>query len=92
MVDKNNDESVRDANPHDLKKHFEFAHVIAVAMGNNCPIAKWRSWKDVLKNVKKTVMDELLCKYVFDDEPKEQLMKLLEDALKGGYNWWRYKV
>ncbi|KAB2612987.1 hypothetical protein D8674_035303 [Pyrus ussuriensis x Pyrus communis] len=45
-------------------------------MGNNCPITKWRSWKDVLGNVKKAVMDELVCKYVFDDELKEQLMKI----------------
>ncbi|KAM1236827.1 hypothetical protein PS2_037623 [Malus domestica] len=92
MVDKNKDESVHDAVPHDLREHFEFAHVIDVAMGNNCPTAEWRSWEDVPGNVKKAVMDELLCKYVFDDERKEQLMKLLEDALEGGYNQWHYEV
>ncbi|TQD89149.1 hypothetical protein C1H46_025318 [Malus baccata] len=47
MADKNNDESVRDANPHDLREHFEFSHAIAIAMGNNCPTAEWHSWKDV---------------------------------------------
>ncbi|KAB2597901.1 hypothetical protein D8674_000821 [Pyrus ussuriensis x Pyrus communis] len=55
MVDKNNDKSVRDANPHDLREHFEFAHAIAVAMGNNWPTSEWRSWKDVLGNVKKAM-------------------------------------
>ncbi|TQD94651.1 hypothetical protein C1H46_019703 [Malus baccata] len=29
-------------------------------MLNNCPTAKWCSWKDVPKNVKKLVMDEIL--------------------------------
>ncbi|KAB2615026.1 hypothetical protein D8674_021614 [Pyrus ussuriensis x Pyrus communis] len=29
-------------------------------MGNNCPTTEWRSWKDVPKNSKKVVMDELL--------------------------------
>ena len=43
MVDRKNDKSVRDTNPHDLREHFEFAHAIAVDMGNNCPIAEWRS-------------------------------------------------
>ncbi|TQE00814.1 hypothetical protein C1H46_013609 [Malus baccata] len=55
-------------------------------MGNNCPTAKWRSWKDVPENAKKAVMDELLCKYTFDDDTNEQLMKLMENALEGGYN------
>ncbi|KAB2608348.1 hypothetical protein D8674_011516 [Pyrus ussuriensis x Pyrus communis] len=32
------------ANLHDLREQFEFAHAIAVAIGNNCPTAKWRSW------------------------------------------------
>ncbi|KAB2597383.1 hypothetical protein D8674_000303 [Pyrus ussuriensis x Pyrus communis] len=49
-------------------------------MGNNCPTAEWRSWEYVLRNVKKAVMDELL------------LMKLMENALKGGCNRWRYEV
>ncbi|KAB2617314.1 hypothetical protein D8674_013183 [Pyrus ussuriensis x Pyrus communis] len=92
MADKNKDESVRDANPHELKDHFEFAHAIAIAMGNNCPTAKWRSWEDVPGNVKKTVMDEVLCKYTFDDDTNEQLMKLMDNALEGGYNRWRYEV
>ncbi|KAB2619861.1 serine hydroxymethyltransferase 7-like [Pyrus ussuriensis x Pyrus communis] len=60
MADKNKDESVRNANLHDLRDHFEFAHAIAVAMGNNCPTVEWRSWEDVLGNVKKPVMDEVL--------------------------------
>ncbi|TQD92847.1 hypothetical protein C1H46_021556 [Malus baccata] len=84
MADKNKDKSVRDANPHDLREHFEFAHAIAIAMGNNCPIAKWRSWEDVLVNVKKAVMDELL--YTLDDDMNEQLMKLMDDAFERGYN------
>ncbi|KAB2616934.1 hypothetical protein D8674_012803 [Pyrus ussuriensis x Pyrus communis] len=92
MTDKNKDESVHDANPHDLRQHFEFAHAIAVAMGNNCPTAEWRSWKDVPGIVKKVVMDELLCKYTLDDDTYEQLMRLMDDALEGGYNWWRYEV
>ncbi|KAB2632986.1 serine hydroxymethyltransferase 7-like [Pyrus ussuriensis x Pyrus communis] len=29
-------------------------------MGNNRPTAEWRSWKDMLENAKKAVMDELL--------------------------------
>ncbi|TQD71434.1 hypothetical protein C1H46_043031 [Malus baccata] len=60
MADKNKDENVRDANPHDLREHFEFAHAIVVAMGNNCPTTEWHSWKDIAGNVKKVVMDELL--------------------------------
>ncbi|KAB2604434.1 hypothetical protein D8674_042112 [Pyrus ussuriensis x Pyrus communis] len=39
MADKKKGETVRDANPHDLRDHFEFAHAIVVAMGNNCPTA-----------------------------------------------------
>ncbi|KAB2606291.1 hypothetical protein D8674_006008 [Pyrus ussuriensis x Pyrus communis] len=54
-------------------------------MGNNCPTAEWHSWKNVPENVKKVVMDELLCKYTPDDDTNEQLMKLMEDALKEGY-------
>ncbi|KAB2631047.1 hypothetical protein D8674_008566 [Pyrus ussuriensis x Pyrus communis] len=92
MVDKNKDESVRDANPHDLREHFEFAHATVVAMENNCPTAEWRFWKDVPRNVKKTVMDELLCKYTLDDDMNKQLMKLMDDALEGGYNQWHYEV
>ncbi|KAB2627284.1 hypothetical protein D8674_020902 [Pyrus ussuriensis x Pyrus communis] len=60
MDDKNKDESVRDTNLHDLREHFEFAHVI--------------------------------CKYTLDDDTNEQLMKLMDDALEGGYNRWRYEV
>ncbi|TQD70164.1 hypothetical protein C1H46_044304 [Malus baccata] len=92
MANKNKDESVHNTNPHDLRQHFEFAHAIVVAMGNNCPTAKWRSWKDVPENVKKVVMDELLCKYTLNDDTNEQLMKLMDDALEGGYNRWRYEV
>ncbi|KAB2617638.1 hypothetical protein D8674_013507 [Pyrus ussuriensis x Pyrus communis] len=73
-------------------QHFQFAYAITVAMGNNYPTIMWRSWKDVSENAKKAVMDELLCKYTLDDEPKELLMKLMEDALEGGYNMWRYDV
>ncbi|TQE02395.1 hypothetical protein C1H46_012034 [Malus baccata] len=61
-------------------------------MGNNCPIAEWHSWKDVLKNVKKAVIDELLCRYTLDDDKNKQLMKLKESALEGGYNRWLYDV
>ncbi|KAB2617982.1 hypothetical protein D8674_013851 [Pyrus ussuriensis x Pyrus communis] len=80
MADKNKDESLRDANPHDLREHFEFMHVIAVAMRNNCPTAEWRSWEYVPGNGKKA------CKYTLDDDTNEQLMKLMDDALEGGYN------
>ena len=67
MADKNKDKSVRNANPHDLREHFEFVHAIAVAMRNNCPTAEWRSWKDVPGNVKKVVMDELLVSILLMD-------------------------
>ncbi|KAB2632768.1 hypothetical protein D8674_029015 [Pyrus ussuriensis x Pyrus communis] len=90
MEDKNKDQSVLAANPNNLWQHFEFAHAISVAMRNNCPTAEWRSWKFVVENAKKAVMDELLCKYTLDDDTNEQLMKLMEDALEGGYNRWRY--
>ncbi|KAB2614912.1 hypothetical protein D8674_021500 [Pyrus ussuriensis x Pyrus communis] len=30
MADKNKDESVRNANPYDLRDHFEFPHAIVV--------------------------------------------------------------
>ncbi|KAB2619946.1 hypothetical protein D8674_039433 [Pyrus ussuriensis x Pyrus communis] len=55
---------------NDLRQHFEFAHAIVVAIGDDY----------VPQNVKKAVMDELL------------LMKLMEDALEGGYNRWHYEV
>ncbi|KAM2391115.1 hypothetical protein ACFX1X_034766 [Malus domestica] len=92
MADKNKGETVRDANPHDLRDHFEFVHAITVAMGNNCLTAEWRSWEDVPGNVKKTVMDEVLCKYTLDDDTNEQLMKLMDNALEGGYNRLCYQV
>ncbi|KAB2628958.1 hypothetical protein D8674_033753 [Pyrus ussuriensis x Pyrus communis] len=68
MTDENKDESVSDANPHDLREQFEFAHAIAVAMRNNCPTAEWRSWEDVPKNVKKVVMDDLLVSILLMDQ------------------------
>ncbi|KAB2611092.1 hypothetical protein D8674_019124 [Pyrus ussuriensis x Pyrus communis] len=77
--DKNRDESML-ANPYDLRHHVELAHVIGVARRNNCSIAKWRSWKYVPEYVKKAGMDQLL------------LMKLVEEALKGGYKRWHYDV
>ncbi|TQD75080.1 hypothetical protein C1H46_039387 [Malus baccata] len=92
MEDKNKDQSVPIADPNDLRQHFEFVHAIDVAMGNNCPTTRWHSWKDVPKNAKKPVMDELLCKYTLDDDTNERLMKLMEDALVGGYNRWHYEV
>ena len=67
MADKNKDENVCDANPHDLREHFEFAHAIAVAMGNNCPTAEWGSWENVPRNVKKAMMDELLVSILLID-------------------------
>ncbi|XP_050133390.1 uncharacterized protein LOC126609587 [Malus sylvestris] len=92
MEDKNKDQSVPAANPNDLRQHFEFTHAIVVAMGNNCPTVEWRSWKYVSENVKKAVMDELLCKYTLDDDKNDHLMKLMEDALEGGYNRRCYDV
>ncbi|KAB2632640.1 hypothetical protein D8674_028887 [Pyrus ussuriensis x Pyrus communis] len=92
MEDKNKDDNVTNADPNDFRQHFQFAHAIAVAMGNNCPIAEWCSRKDVPENAKKAMMDELLCKYTLDDDTNEQLMKLMKDALEGGYNWWHYEV
>ncbi|XP_068308868.1 uncharacterized protein [Pyrus communis] len=71
MEDKNRDQSVPVANSNDLRQHFEFAHAIVVAIGDNCPTAEWCSWKDVPQNVKKAVMDELLCKYTLDDHMNE---------------------
>ncbi|KAB2606193.1 hypothetical protein D8674_005910 [Pyrus ussuriensis x Pyrus communis] len=43
-------------------------------------------------NVKNAVIDELLYKYTLDDDTNEQLMKLMEDTLEGGYNQRRYEV
>ncbi|RXH71358.1 hypothetical protein DVH24_018713 [Malus domestica] len=65
-----------------MKQYVEFAHVIGVAMPNNYPNAEWRSWKYVLDNVKKAVMDQLLVK----------MMNLMDEALKRGYKQWRYDV
>ncbi|KAB2612430.1 hypothetical protein D8674_034746 [Pyrus ussuriensis x Pyrus communis] len=67
MEDKNKNQSVPATNPNDLRQHFEFAHAIVVAMGNNCPIAEWCSWKYVPENVKKAVMDELLVSKNMDE-------------------------
>ncbi|TQD73165.1 hypothetical protein C1H46_041294 [Malus baccata] len=92
MANKNKDESVSDANPHDLRDHFEFEHVIAIAMGNNSPTVKWHFLEDVPGNVNKVVMDELLCKYTLDDDMNEQSMKLMDAVLEGGYNRWHYEV
>ncbi|KAB2615105.1 hypothetical protein D8674_021693 [Pyrus ussuriensis x Pyrus communis] len=92
MSNKNKDESVCDANPHDLRDHFELAHAIVVAIGNNCPTAEWHSWEDVPENVKKVVIDEVLCKYTLNDDTNKQLMKLMDNVLEGGYNRWRYEV
>ncbi|TQE05697.1 hypothetical protein C1H46_008716 [Malus baccata] len=63
MEDKNKDQSVTDADPNNLRQHFQFTHAIAVAMGNNFPTAEWCFWKDVPENVKKAVMEELLMKF-----------------------------
>ncbi|CAN6713007.1 unnamed protein product [Malus baccata var. baccata] len=65
-----------------MRQHVEFAHAIGVAIQNNCPTTEWHSWKYVLENVKRAVVDQLLVK----------LMKLMEEALKGGYKRWRYDV
>ncbi|TQE12485.1 hypothetical protein C1H46_001876 [Malus baccata] len=92
MEDKNKDQSVPTTNSNDLRQHFEFVHAIVVAIGNNCPTAEWRSWKYASENVKKAVMDELLCKYTLDDDKNEQLMKLMENVLEGGYNRRCYDV
>ncbi|TQD75894.1 hypothetical protein C1H46_038575 [Malus baccata] len=75
MEDKNKDQNLP-TDSDDLRNHVEFTHAIAVTMGNNCPTIEWRSWKDVPENVKKMVMDELLCKYTLDDDTNEELMKL----------------
>ena len=50
-----------------MREHFEFAHAIAGAMGNNCPTSEWRSREDVSGNVKKAVMDELLVSILLMD-------------------------
>ncbi|KAB2617186.1 hypothetical protein D8674_013055 [Pyrus ussuriensis x Pyrus communis] len=89
MDDKNQDQSVL-ANSYDMRQHVEFVHAIGVAMRNNCPTVEWHSWKYVPENVKKAVMDQLL--YTLDDDTNEELMKLMEDALKAGYKRGRYDV
>ncbi|CAN6544597.1 unnamed protein product [Malus baccata var. baccata] len=89
IEDKNRDESVP-PNPYDLRQHVEFAHAIAVAIWNNCPTAKWRFWAYVPDNVKKVVMDEFL--YTLGDDMNEELMKLMEATLEGGYNRWCHDV
>ncbi|KAB2622497.1 hypothetical protein D8674_024679 [Pyrus ussuriensis x Pyrus communis] len=45
--------------PYDMRQYVEFAHAIGVAMQNNCPTAKWHSWKYVPENVKKAHHYEL---------------------------------
>ncbi|KAB2619903.1 hypothetical protein D8674_037469 [Pyrus ussuriensis x Pyrus communis] len=90
VFDKNKDQSLHATNLNDPRQLFQFAHAIAIAMGNNCPTAEYRSWKNVPENVKKAMMDELL--YTLDDDTNEHLMKLMEDALEGGYNRWCYEV
>ncbi|KAB2630724.1 hypothetical protein D8674_008243 [Pyrus ussuriensis x Pyrus communis] len=68
MEDKNKDHSLTDADPNDLRQHFQFEHAIAVAVGNNCPTTEWRSWKDVLENEKKAMVDELLGSILLMDQ------------------------
>ncbi|RXH80656.1 hypothetical protein DVH24_004570 [Malus domestica] len=60
-------------------------------MQNNCPTAEWNSWKFVPEDVKKAVMDQLLCNYTLDDS-NEELMKLMDEVLKMGYKQCRYDV
>ncbi|CAN6678060.1 unnamed protein product [Malus baccata var. baccata] len=71
--------------PYDMRQNVEFAHAIGVAMRNNCPTTEWHSWKNVPQNLKKA------CNYTLDDT-NEELMKLMEEVLKGGYKQWRYDV
>ena len=68
MENRKKDDNVTDADPNNVMHHFQFGHAIDVAMGNKCPTAEWRSWKDVLENAKKTVMDELLVRILLMDE------------------------
>ncbi|TQD78116.1 hypothetical protein C1H46_036320 [Malus baccata] len=81
MKDKNR-EQIMPSGPYDIRQYVEFVHVIGVAMQNNCSTAKWRSLKYVPENVKKAMMDQLLCNYTLEDTNKE-LMKLMEETLKG---------
>ncbi|CAN6713178.1 unnamed protein product [Malus baccata var. baccata] len=84
MEDKNREQSMP-SGPYDMSQYVEFAYAIDVAMQTNCPTAEWHSWKYVLENAKKA------CNYTLD-EMNEELMKLMEEALKGGYKRWRYAV
>ncbi|KAB2602928.1 hypothetical protein D8674_003933 [Pyrus ussuriensis x Pyrus communis] len=59
MEDKNQEQSMP-SEPYDMRQYVEFEQTISVAMWNNCPTVEWCSWKYVLKNVKKAVMDLLL--------------------------------
>ncbi|KAB2603118.1 hypothetical protein D8674_004123 [Pyrus ussuriensis x Pyrus communis] len=63
--------------PHDMTQYVKFVHSICIAMHNNCPTAKWCSWK--------------FCNYTLDDM-NEELMKLMKEALKRGCKQWRYDV
>ncbi|TQE13561.1 hypothetical protein C1H46_000892 [Malus baccata] len=77
--------------PCDMTKYVEFTHAISVAMWNSYPTAEWHSCKYVPVDVKKAVMDQLLCNYTLDDM-NEELMKLMEEVLKRDYKQWRYDV
>ncbi|TQD91341.1 hypothetical protein C1H46_023092 [Malus baccata] len=79
---------------------------IVVLVCDICGV-NWKSWRDVPEdiktvmidtlakyvpeNAKKVVMDQLVCNYTLDETDKE-LMKLMDEALNGGYKRCHYAV
>ncbi|TQE00810.1 hypothetical protein C1H46_013605 [Malus baccata] len=68
-----------------MTKYDEFLQSIGVAMPNNCPTIEWHSWKYVPDDMKKS------CNYTFDNT-NEELMKLMEKALKRDCKQWHYDM
>ncbi|KAB2621826.1 hypothetical protein D8674_024008 [Pyrus ussuriensis x Pyrus communis] len=57
-------------------------------MRNNCPTIEWRSWEDVLRNVKKAVMDEILTNYNLEDMD-ENMFAYLNRLFSERYKQWK---
>ncbi|KAB2617237.1 hypothetical protein D8674_013106 [Pyrus ussuriensis x Pyrus communis] len=77
MEDKNKDQSMTDADPNDLRQHFQFAHAIAIAI--------------VPEELKKSMLRELsvrgsnfLANDVFSDvyiRPRDELAESLHEMM-----------
>ncbi|TQD89628.1 hypothetical protein C1H46_024763 [Malus baccata] len=76
MEDKNREQSIP-SGPYGMRQY-----VVCMcdwcSNADNCPTTEWHSWKYVHDNVKKVLIDQLLCNYTLDDM-NEELMKLMEE-------------